>query len=96
VAWDVSTGDPIVPAPREVTLERILGEPIRLIGYAPESTVAEKGVTILERGITSTRWRDYVDIVALGETGLDMDELLDASRAVAEYRGISLRPITPS
>jgi hypothetical protein len=95
VAWDVSTGDPIVPAPREVTLERILGEPIRLIGYAPESTVAEKGVTILERGITSTRWRDYVDIVALGETGLDMDELLDASRAVAKYRGISLRPITP-
>jgi len=32
VAWDVSTGDPIVPAPREVTLDRILGEPITLLG----------------------------------------------------------------
>lgn len=95
VAWDVSTGDPIVPAPREVTLDRILGDPITLIGYAPESTVAEKGVTILERGITSTRWRDYVDIVALGGTGLDTEALLDASRAVSDYRGIKLRPVTP-
>lgn len=95
VAWDVSTGDPIVPAPREVTLDRILGEPITLIGYAPESTVAEKGVTILERGITSTRWRDYVDIVALGGAGLDAEALLDAVRAVSEYRGIELKPIMP-
>jgi len=26
-AWDVSTGDPIVPSPRRVTIDRILGEP---------------------------------------------------------------------
>lgn len=95
VSWDVSTGDPIVPAPRRVTLDRILGEPITLVGYAPESTVAEKGVTILERGITSTRWRDYVDIVALGEAGLDMRELAQAARAVAAYRGVELFPIGP-
>lgn len=95
MAWDVSTGDSIVPAPREVTLDRILGDPITLIGYAPESTVAEKGVTILERGITSTRWRDYVDIVALGRAGLDAEALLEAVRAVSDYRGIELKPITP-
>lgn len=53
--WDVSTGDPIVPPPRQVTINRILGDPITLLGYAPETTIAEKGVTILERGITSTR-----------------------------------------
>jgi len=93
VSWDVSTGDPIVPAPRKVTLERILGEPLVLIGYAPESTVAEKGVTILERGTASTRWRDYVDIVTLGEAGLDREELLRAVHAVAEYRGVELQPI---
>jgi hypothetical protein len=29
-----------------VTIDRILGEPITLLGYAPETTVAEKGVTI--------------------------------------------------
>jgi hypothetical protein len=95
VAWDVSTGDPIVPAPRSVTLDRILGAPIALVGYAPESTVAEKGVTILERGITSTRWRDYVDIVALGKAGLDVEDLARAARAVATHRDVELRPIAP-
>ncbi|WP_182142374.1 nucleotidyl transferase AbiEii/AbiGii toxin family protein [Schaalia sp. JY-X169] len=95
VSWDVSTGDPIVPAPRKVTLDRILGEPITLIGYAPESTVAEKGVTILERGITSTRWRDYVDIVTLGDAGLEGEALTQAVRAVAAHRGVELQAIGP-
>ncbi len=91
--WDVSTGDPVVPAPRMVALDRILGEPITLLGYAPETTIAEKGVTILERGITSTRWRDYVDIVQLASQGFDRDELLRSARAVARYRGVPLEPI---
>lgn len=95
IAWDVSTGDPVVPAPRPVVLPRLLGEPIALIGYAPESTVAEKGVTILERGIASTRWRDYVDIVALAEAGLDDALLLQSARAVAAYRGVKLTAVGP-
>lgn len=94
-AWDVSTGDPVVPAPRTVTIERLVGEPIKLTGYAPESTVAEKGVTILERGITSTRWRDYVDIVTLAQAGLNEEDLLAAILAVADYRNVQLQPITP-
>ena len=76
VTWDVSTGDPIVPAPQRVSVPRVLGEPIQILGYAPETTVAEKGVTILERGTTSTRWRDDVDIVRLAEEhGPDQDRL---------------------
>jgi len=94
-AWDVSTGDPIVPPPREVTIDRILGDPITLLGYAPETTIAEKGVTILERGITSTRWRDYVDIVQLARQGIDPDELLRSARAVARHRGVILEPVAP-
>lgn len=94
-AWDVSTGDPIVPPPRQVTIDRILGDPITLLGYAPETTVAEKGVTILERGITSTRWRDYVDIVQLARHGIDPDELLRSGRAVARHRGVTLEPVAP-
>jgi len=97
VAWDISTGDPIVPPPVKVTLPRVLGEPIEILGYAPETTVAEKGVTILERGTTSTRWRDYIDIVQLAnEHGVDNDVLLDAARAVARYRQVVLRPVAPS
>ncbi len=94
-AWDVSTGDPIVPAPRRVRIDRVLGDPIVLLGYAPETTIAEKGVTILERGITSTRWRDYVDIVQLAKQGINSDELLRSARAVAHYRGVALEPIAP-
>lgn len=94
-AWDVSTGDPIVPAPRRVTIDRILGDPITVLGYAPETTIAEKGVTILERGITSTRWRDYVDIVQLARQGFDPDELLRSARAVARFRGVTLEPTAP-
>jgi hypothetical protein len=94
-AWDVSTGDPIVPPPRQVTIDRILGDPITLLGYAPETTIAEKGVTILERGITSTRWRDYVDIVGLARHGIDPTELLRSARAVARHRGVTLEPVAP-
>ncbi len=95
LVWDVSTGDPIVPPPRRVDLDRLLGEPITLWGYAPETALAEKAVTILERGISSTRWRDYVDIVALGEQGFDADALLRSARAVAVHRGVALAPIAP-
>ncbi|MFG1932227.1 nucleotidyl transferase AbiEii/AbiGii toxin family protein [Mycobacterium sp. NPDC048908] len=94
-AWDVSTGDPIVPSPRPVTIDRILGEPITLLGYAPETIIAEKGVTILERGVTSTRWRDYVDIVGLARRGIDPDELLRSARVVARHRGVTLEPVAP-
>ena len=30
-------------------------------------------MTILERGIASTRWRDYVDIVQLARQGFDAE-----------------------
>ena len=94
VAWAISTGDPIVPVPTLVEVPRVLGEPFRALGYAPETVVAEKGVAILERGITSTRWRDYIDIVRLAEEcGLDSDLLLEAAQAIARYRQITLGPI---
>jgi len=47
-AWDVSTGDPIVP--QQVRPPRLHGEDILVLGYRPETTIAEKGVTILETG----------------------------------------------
>ncbi len=46
VAWDVSAGDPIVPQARMIEVPRVLGDPIALLGYAPETIIAEKGVTI--------------------------------------------------
>jgi hypothetical protein len=95
-AWDVSTGDPIIPAPQLVTLPRVLGGVVEIIGYRPETTIAEKGVTILERSTTSTRWRDYIDIVQLFEHyEIDRSELLAAARAVAAHRSVELGPVAP-
>jgi len=94
VLWDISTGDPIVPTPKMVKVPRVLGDDIEMLGYAPETVLAEKGVTILERGTTSTRWRDYVDIVRLAETyDVDEDLLLASAQAVADYRGVDLNPV---
>lgn len=96
VAWDVSAGDPIVPQARMIEVPRVLGSPIELLGYAPETIVAEKGVTILQRGTTSTRWRDYVDIVQVGRNyQLDHDELARSVTAVAKYRNVVLEPAAP-
>lgn len=96
VAWDISTGDPIVPPPQPVTVPRVLGDDIEMLGYRPETTLAEKGVTILERGITSTRWRDYIDIVQLARRHpIDPHQLLESARAVARYRKVELRPVAP-
>lgn len=96
VAWDISTGDPIVPAPRAVTIPRVIGDPITVVGYRPETVIAEKGVTILERGTTSTRWRDYIDIVLLpARYEIDAAELRRAAESVADYRGVDLAPVTP-
>lgn len=93
--WDVSTGDPIIPEARAVSINRVPGEPVRLLGYAAETIIAEKSVTILERGITSTRWRDYVDIVQLCRQGFDPQELRRSAEAVARYRGVKLEAVGP-
>lgn len=95
-AWDVSTGDPIVPMPAQVRLPRIHGEDILVLGYRPETIIAEKGIAILERGATSTRWRDYVDLVQLFEHfDVDREALGEAARAVAAHRKVELAPVRP-
>lgn len=96
VAWDISTGDPIIPPPRIMTIPRVLGGTIVVLGYTPETIIAEKSVTILERGITSTRWRDYVDIVQLAEyNDIDHAVLRQAAQTVARHRSVVLVPTAP-
>lgn len=55
VKLDVSTGDPMFPEAQRVTMPHILGGEFTLMGYALETVIAEKAVTILQRGVTSTR-----------------------------------------
>jgi hypothetical protein len=89
---DVTVGDPIWPAPAEVSLPRLLEqEPIRLRGYPMEMVLAEKIVTALERGPASTRWRDFGDIYLLtGRNTFRAEEVRRALQTVADHRHVEL------
>ena len=89
---DVNVGDPIWPAPADISLPRLLGEePIRLRGYPLEMVLAEKIVTVLQRGQASTRWRDFGDIYLLTRRyTFQANELRQALQAVADYRHVEI------
>lgn len=89
---DVNIGDPIWPAPAEIYLPRLLEqEPIQLCGYPLEMVLAEKIVTVLQRGQASTRWRDFGDIFRLtGSHVFKAKALRQALRTVADYRHVEL------
>lgn len=91
---DVSVGDPITPTPTNVTLPRVLGGEIVVRGYPLAMVHAEKIVTAITRGTTSTRWRDFADIYLLARHhAADGDELSTSIREVARHRGTSLAPL---
>ena len=46
VEWDVSTGDPIVPAPQRVRVPRALGDDIHILGYAHFTSLSAGGVIL--------------------------------------------------
>lgn len=59
---DINIGDPVTPAPVEVTYPALLDEPFTLVGYPLETVLAEKLVTMIDRGDTTTRDRDFADV----------------------------------
>lgn len=96
IKLDVSTGDPISPAVDDVTLPGLLGDDVTMLGHPMATVIAEKAVTILQRGTTSTRWRDFVDLRALARAyPHDGAELRTAAAAVAAHREVALAPIAP-
>lgn len=68
-----------------------------LLGYPIPMVLAEKIVTASQRGITSTRWRDFADVYLLaGQHRLVADDVRAAINEVATYRNVemgSLRPV---
>jgi hypothetical protein len=91
VKLDVSTGDPINPSPITVTMPMILGGSFQMQGHPLATVIAEKTVTVLERGSVSTRWRDMMDVrnLALSYDFAFMS-LRTAVEAVAKSRGVEL------
>lgn len=92
---DVNIGDPIWPAPSMVHVPRILGgEAITLAGYPLSMVYAEKSVTVIQRGDTNTRWRDFGDIWTLQRRyPIEGTELRGAIDIVAAHRNATLIPL---
>lgn len=91
---DVNVGDPIEPAPETITVPRILGGSIDVLGYSIEMVVAEKLVTAVQRGTANTRWRDFVDQHRIVRShSLPGDQLVASTRLVADYRQATLGPL---
>lgn len=96
IQLDVSTGDPIWPKPETVYLPRLLGGELEMSGHPIPTVIAEKSVTILQRGTSSTRWRDYVDIRGFQmTTSFAADDIYEAATAVARHRGFELEALAP-
>jgi hypothetical protein len=92
---DVNVGDPIWPAPRTISLPRLLGGQLTLVGYPVAMIHAEKLVTALQRGIANTRWRDFADMYLLTRKhGVSGAELVGALRQVAKYRKAELASLS--
>ena len=87
---DISAGDVMTPSAVPYEFSGIFDESVRihLWGYNIETVMAEKVETILNRGIFSTRSRDYYDIYILSTTQqYDKALFQEALSATAERRG---------
>ncbi|GMQ85548.1 MAG: nucleotidyl transferase AbiEii/AbiGii toxin family protein [Acidimicrobiia bacterium] len=90
---DVNVGDPVWPDPIEIEVPSILDDvpSIRVFGYPLSMVFAEKLVTAVARGVASTRWRDFADMVLLSSSNeVEGDELQGALDTVATYRQVQL------
>jgi hypothetical protein len=92
---DANVGDPVTPAPVVVSYPALLGEPFPLLAYPIETVLAEKLVTMVARGDTNTRDRDFADVLLLvGHHDIGGASLSDAIAATAGFRNVDLRPIS--
>ncbi len=88
---DITTGDKITPRAIEYKFKLLLEDrAISVLAYNLETVFAEKLETILSRGTTTTRMRDYYDIYILMELhGSELNEYLlkEAFIKTSQYRG---------
>lgn len=101
IGLDISFGDPIWPAPQKIDVPRVLdidqSAPISILGYPLVMVLAEKVVTMLQRGSANTRWRDFADVIAIAARHTMAEtELLSALTTVATHRRAVLEPLLPA
>src|SRR2546425_10700191 len=62
---DVDVGDPVTPGPVEFDYPSLLTGSFRLLGDPLVTVLAEKIVTVVDRGAATTRELDFADVVLL-------------------------------
>lgn len=85
------------PASDRAAQPRILGKTIEITGYPLTMVLAEKIVTMMQRGTANTRWRDdFFDVCTLThqhQHPLNDDELRESMSTVANHRQAGLVPL---
>lgn len=90
----MNVGDPVSPAAVQVDYPALLGGSFPLLGYPIETVLAEKLVTMVDRGDATTRDRDFADVCLLiRRDDIDAGPLWSAIRATADHRETRLRPL---
>ena len=88
---DITTGDVITPREIEYSYRLMFeNRSIRILAYNLETVLAEKFETIISRGVTNTRMRDFYDIhilTASKHTALDARSFTDALKQTGQKRG---------
>lgn len=91
IGVDINVGDPIWPSPRPIVLPGLLNREITLVGYPLSMVHAEKIVTMLDRGLVNTRWRDFADVYALSDRhSVRAEELRASFEKVGDHRDVKL------
>lgn len=92
---DVNVGHPVTPSPVELDYPPLLADPFPVLAYPIETLLAEKIVTMVDRGDTTTRERDFADIILLARRhSIAAAPLRAAVSATGRYRRSELRPLT--
>jgi len=98
VQIDFGFGDRVFPAPLEIVLPQLLdlGSP-KLLGYTPESSIAEKFQAMVALDLENTRYKDFYDIWFLSRNlEFDGQTLAEAFRVTFEERRTALPDRLPN
>ena len=90
---DIGFGDHVVPNPTEIVFPTLLDmEPPVVLGYAPETVIAEKFQAALDLADLNSRMKDYYDIWFLSKTcAFEGRTLQDAIVSTCKRRRTEIR-----
>jgi hypothetical protein len=95
---DIGIDDAVVPDPEWVEYPTLLDlEAPRILAYQPPTAIAEKFETIVSRGLTNSRMRDYYDLWLLPTLrDYDGSQVAAALTATFTHRGTALPTEVPA